>query len=1043
MKHIIVLLVMVSLVVLLCEGAADADITLEPFTYSENFESGELNAWASYPLWQDTAFDPNFRVNTIIAGDPNISIEQKVTPYTNVDNYAGAQKKLDMYLVPGSTITLRYYLKAHLPLAWFKVRVAAGPDGKIDYTVMSPPLNRWEWVTVTYDDLIRQNPKIMGKNRVKVNALAVLAKLPDADPKMPFYMGLDDVVFNGERAAAFQFAEPAMYKLSEWKSYITSSHYQRGDTFTLRGRWPFKASRTVMKIALFTDESKIFKETTLKKKGDECSASFKLSFPEGLYYATLSAYDGKVKRSTTEFTFYIAPKGIGGTHPRVQFDAKGKKWIAARLNSERFKGVAEELRAKAEKLRQDIPLDIVVFDFDQFYGGDADITWGRTISPWSKRLYGFCDAVYENAMAYSLLGDNEAGEYAKNLLVKVSKFPYWTHPWWLDRGRHIYLSNVHSGANFGNGYDLLYDLMDDNERKLVRGALMKNQVIAFHKGYVEDDLVTNNTSNWVAFLLAGAVVSQAAIYGDGPDVAQVEPYFTGAIFKGYDFTRKAIGRDGAYGESAGGYYHAALLMGQYCQPVLERVFRVVDFFKALDGSYRGLIWGGIIKKKQLFYFGDSGGSINPRDLTNAAWLLDDYKEPLLGWAYNYLKEGDTIWDVFYDTEDVPQKDPFDENPVRLFKDVGRTVFKSGWEPDDFVFVMHTGAFYNHQHIDQGSFWIADRGSIFIEERHGGNYYDCQLYQPWYTQPIAHSTILINSNHQSQRVGDPLHFAGGFHDHGFVYHFLDGTDAAFSSGDIGRVYWGKVKDMKRNVLYLKPRTLIMLDTVIPSERDVDVMLLYQTAHLKDINAGVPVSTITKDGNILHIIHLAPEKLDVHAVETPHYLNTLRNERPLVREGMLTVTARTDKTSLVVANILTTTTGGKPNVTTQEGDGYIKGTASGTPFAFSTRPKDVYEVGEITTDAAAFTWKGDRIFAALCTSLKRDGRVLIESEEPVTCEVTKDGMKYYLASESEVAIGVTSKPARLTINGKRVTTFGYDSDRRAVMVKLPTGEGTVSF
>ena len=133
-------------------------IALHPCTYSENFSSGTLSAWASYPLWQDTAYDPNFRIDKIIPGDPNISIVQKVTPYSSVDNYAGAQKLLDMYLVPDSSITLKYYLKSHLPFEYFIVRLAAGNDGKIDFTVPNPQLNRWVTLTVTYDDFVGQNP---------------------------------------------------------------------------------------------------------------------------------------------------------------------------------------------------------------------------------------------------------------------------------------------------------------------------------------------------------------------------------------------------------------------------------------------------------------------------------------------------------------------------------------------------------------------------------------------------------------------------------------------------------------------------------------------------------------------------------------------------------------------------------------------------------------------------------------------------------------------------------------------------------------------
>ncbi|HWJ28941.1 MAG TPA: hypothetical protein VNS32_20525, partial [Flavisolibacter sp.] len=58
------------------------NIVLEPWTYTENFEKRMLGAWASYPHWQDLAYDQNFRVNELLPGDPNLSIVQKVTPYT-------------------------------------------------------------------------------------------------------------------------------------------------------------------------------------------------------------------------------------------------------------------------------------------------------------------------------------------------------------------------------------------------------------------------------------------------------------------------------------------------------------------------------------------------------------------------------------------------------------------------------------------------------------------------------------------------------------------------------------------------------------------------------------------------------------------------------------------------------------------------------------------------------------------------------------------------------------------------------------------------
>jgi hypothetical protein len=113
---------------------ADPKKGLEPFTYKENFETNELSAWASYPLWQDTAFDPNIRPNTIVPGDPNISLVERVTPYTHVDNYAGAQKLLDMVFLEDSVIRLR---PTSRPSSSPSSSSPAGrrSDGAVDFTV--------------------------------------------------------------------------------------------------------------------------------------------------------------------------------------------------------------------------------------------------------------------------------------------------------------------------------------------------------------------------------------------------------------------------------------------------------------------------------------------------------------------------------------------------------------------------------------------------------------------------------------------------------------------------------------------------------------------------------------------------------------------------------------------------------------------------------------------------------------------------------------------------------------------------------------------
>ena len=1027
----------IIMVVLLASASFSyADVVLEPFTYSENFETRTLRAWAAYPLWQDIAYDPNFRVNEMVPGDPNISIEQKVTPYTNVDNYAGAEKLLDMYLAPGSSVKLRYYLKTHLPVEFFKVRFAAGPFGKIDCTVSDPHRNRWEWITVTYEDFVRENPSIAGDDKVKVNALAILAKIPDGDPDMPIFLGLDDITFKGARAMAFQFDEPAMYKLSEWKPYIPKKHYTKGDTFNLTGQWPLNAKKVSLTVASYTDTTETVYTANLGKKGSTWSLKpLTLDFSEGLYLCKLRAHSGSEILSDTEFTIHVAPKNIGGNHPRLLFDNEKIAWIKEHSSSGALKEFFDSIPENASKQRERVKVENLIYDLDQF----PDERWLPTWSAWGSHIYHTDNPLLWNSLAWSLHGDKEAGEYAKDILITYSTWKDFTHPWQTKRGRFSEHRTGGWSHRMALAYDCVYDLMSESERAQVRRVLKDYLVWGAFKTYVENDNITAKTSNWLAMVTGGSMMLQSAMWGDGPDVAELEPYFSATLMKFYTFIQRVTdSKDGAWGEGHG-YNNYSFTNMSYSVPSLMNVFNI-DVAKPLRETYNEYIWAGPIKDKKYFYYGDSGGNLGSE---NWAFLLNRYKNPLLSWYYHYIKPEKRLWDIVYDLESIPQDDPFDENPVKAFKEVGTTVFKSGWETDDFIFVMRTGAFYNHQHLDQGAFWLSDRGSLFMEERHNSTYYDDPLYQPWYTQPIGHSTILINGNQQSQRVGDHLVFAEGFHDHAFIYQFLDGDKAAFSSGDIGKLYWGKVKDLKRNVLYLKPRTLLMLDTVVPAERHADVTLLYQTAHLEDITAGEDMSKISKDGNTLFIRHLYPENIQANSEETPHYLYTLQREKPLLKEGMLTVTARTDGVPLVMGNILTTTTGSNPMIETKQGDGYIEGTANGSKFAFSTRPGMYYDTGTIASDAAAVTWDGPTVFAALCTTLSRDGNLLVKSGEPITCEVSSKGFKYCLADECEVALGVTSKPQAVSVNGEPVVSFRYDAALKALVLTLPKGEGILSF
>lgn len=1011
-------------------------LSTERFTYSETFENGGLNGWESYPLWQDTACDPWIRANTIVPGDSNLCLEQAVNAFWNADTYGGMQRRLDMFLTPDIRIRFRYYIASATPAEFVKIRLAAGPDGALEYTVAAPTLNRWEWVEIDRPAITRENFRIGGREDVRLTGIAVLVKFPMANPRMKYYFGIDDVTVSGEQPVAFRFMEPRVYRLREWKPAISDHHYRQGDRFGLKGEWPLDADRVTVTVTSFTDSTRtVLRRPLALKNGVWSLAPFSLDWPRGMYRAVLSAWKGKNLRACDECMIFISPGTIGGTHPRVWFDEEKKKRVLARLESGEFDTVAYDVGVAAKKIRDSLPLDRVVYVFDQ-YDPDTFLE-GTLYTPWFTQLYNWQDAVYQNALAYCFLGDREAGDYARQVLLTVSGFPSWQHPWIVKMGWHSYFVVSLTGKFFSLAYDMIYDLMNERERAVVRSALMEKVVVPCHRGYVEQNRIASNTSNWIAMIVGGSLTSMASIYDDGPETPRIEPYFTGAVLKLADMIDKSVDPTGSYGE--GGYFKVSFREWSDTLPGLENVFNI-DLSAGVRDVWSEVLWSAILPEKRQFQTGDSGGF----GVTSGPYFVEKFKDPILGWAYNYLKSGDILKDILYDTGSSPRKDPYGEEPVRCFKNTGITVFKSGWGKDDFVFVMQTGSFYNHQHYHQGNFFLADRGSVFIDRRSGSHYWYYSfdpLYLPWFIQPVGYSTILLDGNRQSQRAGDPIGYIPGFEDRAFIHQFLNGRDAAFVSGDMTRLYWGKAASLRRNVLYLKPRTVLMLDTVTPGARDIDATLLYQAVNLDDIEADERISRVTKGDNTLHIMHLNPDKSRVAAEEVPHYIFTVKDtDTPLTREGMLTLTARTAGTPLVIANLLTSTAEGEPAVNTERHEGFVTGTVSETPFAFSVTPGKPYEALGVTTDALAVTGNGDRLFCALATVVEKNGATLFRAAEPVTVELVPGRANLSLAGAMTVTLGVPAKPARMTVNGKK-SAFAYDASKSTVSVELGAGEWVV--
>jgi len=1043
-------------------GPADDRSHLREFIYSEDFEAGELNAWASYPPNQDTAYDPYIYPAKIRPEEAGKCLIIKLEPQWNEDQLLGAVKLLDLVLDRSFSLRFRYYLKTTERCPELLVHLPLSDGRRLSLRKPDPPRNEWTEVRVAWDDLITQGQVSARTESVRLTALAVTVRIEKADPSMPTYLGLDDIEIRALKEKEFIFLEPEASGLSEWQEKIVLKHYKHGTEFRLLGRLDFSPDDVSLAISPFSDRSRIISTSRLRPdaQGRWKSRDIALTadrFPAGLYIGTISAKRKKTLLSQTLFTLFVEPRQGIPAHPRILCGADEVADFRARLLSPRFQAVLDRFLTRAKSYREQIIPDQIIFDVDQFPERD----WIASLPAWYRdRFMAYREALFTNAVTHMSGRDGQAGPFIKALLLRLASWPQWNHPWMEARGFHTYYPLGEFADAFAAAYDAVHDLLSASERKLVRAGLLRNYVDPAFRTYVEDNQVTANSSNWISHIAGGALVALMAVAGDDPEAfGDLEPWLTGFILKEHKYISTVFSRDGSYGEGFR-YYNFAMQSFARTVPALRRIFGL-DLSKPFIGSHLETLWTSIVQKNICFGFGDTESYLKQEaqawwigtengPLNSWAWLLQLSRDPSLAWLYRSLKEIDTLQEVLHETGDIAPQEPDGLGNVRFFPEIGTAVFRSGWKEDDFIFVFRSGPFCNHQHMDQGSFYLADHGEIFLEERYDGehHYYDDPVYRSHAIQAISHNTFLLNRNPQSQKTGDPKGFAAGMTDQASLINCLETSAFAFAAGNLEKIYQDRVRRLKRNIIYIKPRAVLLVDEVIPGESDVEVNRLFHTKWKKDIGAGEELSKITKDQAALYVFHLAPEKAVKEVITEPHFLCQY-SSRPLLERGYLQISRKTEGRRLVFADLLAATADGAPPpfIIKQGMDSVsIKpgGADSGLELALNLGTP--VSLGDWSSDALILASNSaDEILIAGGTVLRKAGAPLLESEKPLFAHLRREkaGLILEANQEEETAVSVSfvSMPGKVILNDRTMRDIRYDAGRRVLRLLLPSGPARV--
>jgi hypothetical protein len=1040
------------------EGRAERP-GLAPHAYREDFESGELKAWASYPPNQDTAYDPYVYPGRIQPGEAGRCLIVKCEPPWNQDQSLGAVKLLDLYLDAGFSVKFRYFLKTANPVGEIQVHLPLADGRRLVVGRKSPRLNAWTDVQLTWKDLLEQGQVGPSDSLLRLTALAIVAGVPAADPDMPIFLGLDDVEVCGLREMPFEFTEPQMTTLAEWPERIPLRHFRRGEALRIAGTFGFAPGTVELTVAPFTDREMAIITTPLRAGAGGLWKTAEIvldgaAFPPGLYRGVVTARDEDRLLSSTPFAIFLESPDGPWTHPRVIVDARELARFRARFLSPAYAPVLERFLSRAKTYRELVRFEKVVYDIDQFPEKD----WTASLPAWYKnRFMTYREALLTNSVTYTSGQDQAAGPFIKTLLLKLAAWPGWNHPWMEARGFHTYYPLGEFADAFATAYDAVFGLMSEEERRSVREGLLRNYVQPAFTTYVEHNQVTSNSSNWISHIAGGALISLLAMAHDDAALADLEPWLTGFLLKMHKYIATVVGREGSYGEGFR-YYNFAMQSFARTLPPLERLFNI-DLSGPLAGSHQETLWTTIVPRNISFGFGDTESYLKQEaqawwigtengPMNSWAWLLEKTRDPHLAWLYRGLKEFDTVQEVVHETADIPAHEPSSLGTVRFFPEVGTAVFKSGWQEEDFCFVFRSGPFFNHQHLDQGSFYLADRGEVFLEERYDGehHYYDDPVYRSHAIQPISHNTILLDRNPQSQKVGDPKGFAPGLNDQARLENYLDAEGLAFATGDIGRLYREKVRGLRRHMLFIKPRLLVLIDEALPADRDVELNLLFHTRWKKDIGIGPESVSFGKPGGTLYLFPLLPEKGTLEVFREPHFLYQYAAQ-PLIERGYLQISAPTKGRRLILANLLISNKQGEAppviGITAREEAATVRFPGAGGDWRLA-----VTRGGSVSLE----DWAGDGLLLALdprgglftaeATFVARNGARVVESPAKFAGQLRHSAAGFSgvfrLPADAVMKINSGGRPARVLLNGRPPDRITFSPETGGLSLACAAGE-----
>jgi Heparinase II/III-like protein len=761
---------------LVCAALAAQPAAIQPYTWTENFQAGNLGQFSSYPPAQDAGYDPT------IAPAAGGALVREVRPSRSGPARFGFIRRLDMVSAAGGRMSFSYQIDHTLPEDGIEVGIAGADGRRYSATIAIAP-GGWRTAQISVAHLVDATGRAMPPHN-GIEALFLVANLKHADADITYRFLIRALSLEGGREMGFDVRRPQAARIAHWPELFSRESFDAGQAVRVQVAAP--VALTKADCTSIAADGSARGTWPLRDDGHGIWAGgVPAAATPGIETLLLrgSTTDGRAistRLRVLRLATRMAP------HPRLFFGAEDRQRLAARIQDPQYAPIWRGLAERAEAARHAPGLE----------SGSAVFALLDPVFL-LPTLPGYFDivnragpAIELNALVAYLTGNTEAREVAKSSLLAVARWNSWAPPWFRAHGQQTYYPAGLLAVQAAFGYDLLYDSFTAEQRALIRSSLLEYAIARPYREYVEDNRIPANTSNWIGHTVGGALIAVAALWGD--DAAPPPTlYINGLLRKFEDHLGASYLADGSYGEGIS-YQEFDLQTTALAMNAAERVFGI-DYWSrshVADSLWYPIATLAVPVTGSL----DIGDSHPPAGSTIAP-VVAHSRNPAFRWYYDHFPH-QSLADFLFADFSIPSRAP--PPGSRYFPDKGSVVLRSGSGEDGVMLLYRAGPNFNHNHADQGSFLLRAFGENLVTEAGYSDYYKDPYYDSYFKQAIGHNTVLVDGDPESQEVADNATFRA-------LNRYPRITDVLLSpqvdavASELQQVYRGRLRRFERRIV----------------------------------------------------------------------------------------------------------------------------------------------------------------------------------------------------------------------------------------------------